>query len=98
MLRSQVQVLVTAKPSPEVVVKATILVLAFLFSSSLFPFSFSEPTTGMCLEIPDNYSPCEQSTYVSSCPYWYAFADGKGNILSIEIEEYEEERTLSEYF
>lgn len=52
----------------------------------------------MCLEIPDSYSPSEQSTYVSSCPYWYTFADSKGNILSIEIEEYEKEQSLSEHF
>ena len=50
------------------------------------------------LDIPDIFEPCEDSTYISSCPYWYAFVDSEGNILTIEIEEYNDLQTLSGHF
>ena len=78
--------------------KVLLAVFSLMLTSLLPAFSFLEPYTGMHIEIPDAYKPSEDSTYTSSCPYWYSFIDSNGNVLTIEIEEYMYEQTLSGHF
>lgn len=78
--------------------KRLLVGIGLLFSSLVFAAPFTEPNTGMTLEIPDTFFSCEDFSYTSSCPYWYTFADAEGSILSIEIDEYEHSQTLSEHF
>jgi len=78
--------------------KVALIAILLSLGSLSFSATFSEPYTGLMLEIPDAFQPCEDSTYVSSCPYWYAFIDSEQNLLTIEIEEYDKQQTLSEHF
>jgi hypothetical protein len=78
--------------------KAIFLAIFLSLCSLLLADPFYESFSGMQVEIPQSFQPSEQSTYDASCPCWYSFVNADGDILTLEIEEYDEKKSLTKYF
>jgi len=64
--------------------------------SFCFGFSFTDPYSGLNLDIPDAFSFTEKDQCGDF--WWYQFRDELGNKLTIEVEEYEFHKTHYEHF
>jgi len=76
-------------------------VIFFLFScAGLWGYNFTDPHTGMCVEIPSQFRLNEEESKMDreNDIWWYEFTDVDQSILTIEIEEYDHNKSLCEYF
>lgn len=71
---------------------------AFLLSISFcYSSSFSDPCTGMSLEIPDSFQFSDQDQYKEKESWWYIFNNAKGDEIVIEIEKFDQAKPLEEH-
>ena len=62
--------------------------------------SFTDPTTGMTFEVPQGFELHEEESGgdPQGGNWWYLFLDSNENTLTIEIDEYDHQKSLSEHF
>jgi len=80
--------------------KYSIFVLFLLIDLVCQAASFTDPFSGMTLEIPSDFEFNEEESKMDQLDntWWYAFIDCNQNVLTIEIEKYENNKTLPEFF
>ena len=75
--------------------------VAFFLPVSLFCEPFTDPFSGLSLEIPENYRCLEEESNPKTeniTSWWYAFSDPNQSMIMIEIDEYDHTKSLPEFF